>query len=244
MGTYLYCLLPRGVAIVPDDLTGIGGAAVRAITAGNLVAWVSTTDRVPEPGVELAKVHNDVVEAALAGDVTPLPARFGQVFADDAMCVADLGKRAASLTSALARVANMVEMGILIAPATVDAHRAESDVAGIDASVPGAGRRYLAALREQERERKHWADAVGRHIGSIEAELGALVRGTARVEPRRGVAAGVAHLVPRESVSRYREIVRGHTAPTDFRLVIAGPRAPYSFADDGTTGTDGTILAD
>ncbi len=201
-------------------------------------------DAAPSASVELAKLHNDVIEAAMAQGITPLPARFGQRFASDAECRADVDRRARSLVSALARVADMVEMGILIAPVGGTNQAEAPDVGHFDATTPGAGKRYLSALRELERERQRWDEVVGRHLVALEEDLQDLVHDRASVEARRGVAAGVAHLVPRGSVSRYRELVQARAVPSQLRVVVTGPRAPYSFTTQEPQEAGGTILAD
>ena len=98
MATYLYCLLasPRADpgAALPS---GIGGAGVRALPVGDLLAWVSD---LPAPLPEMAALasgHAAVLLAAVHAGLSPLPARVGQHFADDAALRAMVEPRAAEL---------------------------------------------------------------------------------------------------------------------------------------------------
>src|SRR5688500_14746300 len=97
MPTYLYCLVPTAEASEsPVTPSGIGGGAVRVLSAGALEAWVSTIATAsPPPTVEAVRQHDAVVSAALATGRTPLPARFGQSWPSDDACVASVAERAA-----------------------------------------------------------------------------------------------------------------------------------------------------
>src|SRR5687768_11740337 len=92
MPTYLYCVLPPARAEVsPAMPMGIGGSPVRALPVHDVTAWVETVgDRTVAATLERVQAHDGVVSAALAGGVTPLPARFGQTFASDEDCCAAL----------------------------------------------------------------------------------------------------------------------------------------------------------
>ena len=98
MKTHLYCVLPQDERIeLPDGLSGVAGARVRAIPVDGVVAWVSDVERDVPVSVEGVRAHDAVVEAALEMGSTPVPARFGQRFADDAACRDALSSRAASV---------------------------------------------------------------------------------------------------------------------------------------------------
>jgi hypothetical protein len=148
-------------------------------------------------------------------------------------------------------VAGKVEMGVLVVP---NARAAEPERAApvadttpaSDASAD-AGRRYLAAVRD-----RYAAEAMLRERGDnllapVEAAVHGIATSTAREpEARRRalgrVAASVAHLVPRDAVDAYRAAVALLPHEPGFRLVVTGPRAPYSFCDAGADRV-GTILA-
>src|ERR1051326_2538720 len=100
MTTHLYCVLPdEQHDRIPDGLSGVAGARVRELPVDHLVAWVSDVERGMPVSIDGVKAHDAVVEAALETGSTPVPARFGQRFADDDACRAALSSRAASVES-------------------------------------------------------------------------------------------------------------------------------------------------
>ena len=46
----------------------------------------------------------------------------------------------------------------------------------------------------------------------------------------------ISHLVERELVDRYRDAARAVHPTSDYRFLIVGPRAPYSFCGDFIDG--------
>src|SRR3954465_919525 len=119
MSTHLYCVLPSEVPTdVPSGLTGVEGGSVRALPVDHLVAWVSDVERDIPVSIDGVRAHDAVVEAALESGSTPVPARFGQRFADDDACRAALALRGESVESLLASMQGLVEMTILITPST------------------------------------------------------------------------------------------------------------------------------
>lgn len=245
MATYLYCLLPAPAAAdaVPRGLVGIADAPVRALVVdaggGAIAAWVATLrDDVLRTAdrrdlAALAVTHDAVVQVALETGQTPLPARFGQRFADDAACIADIRRRAASLRGAVARVAGCVEMSVLLVEARAgDRLRASVPASETSSRVEQhAGRRYLESLRERARlETAQHAEAQA-ELARVTGLVAPLVRAGTMRRDSRGMWS-VSHLVPRESVNAYQERVAGLVASGQRRFVVAGPRAPYSFAGD------------
>jgi hypothetical protein len=257
---YLYCLTEPGCA-PPEDLRGISRAAIRVVdVAGRLGAWVSDIPEELGPATtEQVQVHDQVVRAALAKE-TPLPARFGQSFAGDAALCRTLEARVDLLVRSLERVRGGVEMtvrillsasrdsaGSLDAPDTPEqgfagAERAVGRTeranvlhgAGEAASVPaaGAGRAYLARLRERQRATVE----LQRQADFLQARVARAVDGIVREEVCSSVMLGthsfaVSHLLAREAVGRYRLAVDSLiTADPALRLLVSGPWAPYSFA--------------
>src|ERR1700749_3183788 len=151
MSTHLYCILPpTSLAAMPSGLRGIDGATVRALDVDHLVAWVSDVE--PRPAVMSGvREHDNVVEAALATGATPVPARFGQQFADDDACVAGIARQAGAVSSVLAAGQGFVEMTLILAPST---KRMVNELKPVLPEMidegPGIGRRYLDALRARE----------------------------------------------------------------------------------------------
>ena len=128
MTTHLYCVLPHDMReSVPQGLSGLAGAQVRAIPVDGIVAWVSDVqrefpvalERVREQElVDGVRAHDAVVEAALETGTTPVPARFGQRFENDDACRAALSSRAASVESLRSTIQGFVEMTLLLTPST------------------------------------------------------------------------------------------------------------------------------
>lgn len=232
MPTYLYCLLTCASGDEPAVVTarGVGEVAVRVLRAGALEAWVST---VASPSitatVDAVKQHDAVVSAALATGRTPLPARFGQTWASDRACVASITERAAELEPMLRRVAGLVEMTVctllpgMPPPAGVPA-------AALDDAAPG--RAYLQGLRARADRERHLRGALEALRERVSGALGPLSRG--EVAEIRGsddaLALSVSYLVERGGEASFRQAVDDVARDAAARLVVAGPRAPYTFA--------------
>jgi hypothetical protein len=109
-----------------------------------------------------------------------------------------------------------------------------------------AGRRYLEALRASA----HAEERRDAFIDSIADRLSAAVAPYAREERRQhfrrqasgAVMASLVHLLPRPDADAYRVAAQRVEPPAGFQIVVAGPRAPYSFSND--RGDPGMNLAD
>jgi hypothetical protein len=212
------------------------GSGVRALSARRLVAWVDTVaEHSISPSLERIRAHDLVTEHAMATGVTPVPARFGQIFASDDACRDALDERETRLLSDLARVAGSVEMRVIAELRGVDdAKPAAEPARSGGASVETPGRAYLTALVERselERNLQTISSAVRRRLTET---VGAFVRGEAlSLDPTPTAVLTIAHLVPRDAVSRYRSALReaqfGHEVG---RIVVSGPGAPYRFVSD------------
>jgi hypothetical protein len=104
-----------------------------------------------------------------------------------------------------------------------------------DATPPVAaasrGREYL----EQVRSRPARAETIAARVAAALTPIG----GVAEIRPAAGRVA-LSHLIPRDRVIKYREAAQA-AGGEGYRIVIDGPRAPYSFATFRPRG--GTILA-
>jgi hypothetical protein len=246
----------RGTA--PAGLTGVNGGRVRALPLASFVAWVSDVGPMAAtsmPGVrgELAygavRAHDAVVDAALQTGATPIPARFGQRFVDDAACIDAIERRAAALGALLESLQGLVEMTLLIAPST---RRMLADLEPVipemlEPDQPGAGRRYLEKLRAREAS----TGAVGRATDELAVRLSSASSAFVRSEnvhqtvtpmPLRTIS----HLIVRDDVDDYRRAVGAVERGREFQVLMIGPRAPYSFCalESGTPGNHGINLAD
>jgi len=250
MKTHLYCVLPQDERIeLPDGLSGVAGARVRAIPVDGVVAWVSDVERDVPVSVEGVRAHDAVVEAALEMGSTPVPARFGQRFADDAACRDALSSRAASVERLVTTVQGFVEMTLVLTPSTRrmlrDLQPVLPEMFDLDSS--GTGRRYLEALRAREEA----TGAVRSALDELAAQLDAatrdwVVRSAAHDQVTKLPLRTISHLIARASIRQYRRALRAVKADGEFRFLLIGPRAPYSFCSlaGEPVGTHGMKLAD
>jgi hypothetical protein len=197
-----------------------------------LEAWIATIDEATlrASGSALAKlaiVHNEVVEAALATGRTPLPARFGTRFADDDALLSDLREHRAQLIDRLHRVAGAAEMSVLVVPRDQSPKHSTTQPRPDE---PAAGRRYLEAVRERTRseERRHIeANNVAERVSQA---VSAITRG--EIRSTSATVLSIAHLVRQDDLERYRLELLQLDVGEKFRIIVAGPRAPYSFSAD------------
>jgi len=188
---------------------GLDGGAVRRLAS----AWVSDVPIRPvRATVERIRAHDAVVAAALDTGSTPLPARFGQVFASDDECEGAISAKFGDLSAALARVAGMVEMTILLRATATPAPDRSSGTAYLESLARGAQAEDM--LRRASRE--------------VTARLSEHVRESA--ERVSGGVATLSHLVEREALDAYRTRAEALAAGlAGVRATIVGPGAPYSF---------------
>ncbi|HWH49908.1 MAG TPA: GvpL/GvpF family gas vesicle protein [Gemmatimonadaceae bacterium] len=250
MSTHLYCIVPgEPPRPVPRGLVGIDDERVRAMPIDDVVAWVSDVDRRLAVSVAGIRAHDAVVEAALETGVTPVPARFGQRFDDDDACRGALESRAASIEALLAGVQGYIEMTLIITPSTSKMLRDLKPLvpeAG-DANTPGAGREYLETLRAREAATGVIRQAIDELAQRLtEAARRHVHRSAVHEQFTRLPLRTLSHLIPRDAVEPYKETLRPVPTTREFRFLVIGPRAPYSFCalNAGDGGAHGMKLAD
>jgi hypothetical protein len=229
---YLYCLL-RAVREPPPHLAGIDGASVRAVSLGDLGAWVSDiAASTVAPTAERAASHDRVVRAALEGE-TPLPVRFGQIVADDAALVHVAQERHDRFLAALEQVAGTVEMTVRLLVPGGARERGWNRSAATEGKT---GREYLQQLAAAQREERNLL--AEKEIARDRVR--SAVRGLVRAESFNAMAgsslATLSHLVLRENIDKYRGalLVLRNEEPT-LAIMVSGPWAPYSFAEGVAT---------
>jgi hypothetical protein len=264
MSTHLYCVLPhqmRGTGTIPPGLSGVDGCRVRELAVDRLVAWVSDIARklpTPSRAPQLAEgpiwfnglqEHDAVVEAALETGTTPVPARFGQRFLDDDACRAALVSRAASVESLLDTMQGFVEMTVIITPST---RRMLRDLEPVIPEIlaprqSGAKSRHVETLRSGEAATHAITDATDDLAERIRAATVDVVRrstvhGSVTPMPLRTIS----HLVARDDIARYKDGMDAVQSGPEFRFLVIGPRAPYSFCGLGeeSGGRHGMNLAE
>ena len=208
MPTHLYCLLPRDSSAVPP-------AGVRVVDTRAARAWVGDArearlSRDARDAARAALEHDRVIGAALAQDVTPVPSSLADPYEDDAAMVADVDAHAQAIELAFPAIAGMVEMTTIIA--LLDA--------APPADAPGRGTAYLEQLRSAPARAGAIADRIADALGRF------------CPDSRRRADGGkvaLSHMIPRSAIDFWRTTavaLRGD----GYRLVLDGPRAPYSFA--------------
>ena len=264
---HLYCILPQAArAAIPPGLIGIAGARVRALALDRVVAWVSDLARGPAAAVtginghdalDGIKAHDAVVEAALSTGSTPVPARFGQRFENDDACRGALARRAEAVTSLVSAVQGFVEMTLLVTPSTrrmlrdlepvVRTLRDRSEPESFEPSGGGAGRAYLDSLRARDRSTRDVRIAAEALAARVSSAVAALVTRSAEHQAvTRLPMLTVSHLIRREGAATYRDTAVGVPTGGELRLLVIGPRAPYSFCalSADNSGSHGMNLAD
>jgi hypothetical protein len=249
MSTHLYCVLPHEMrGSIPAGLSGLAGARVRALPVEGIVAWVSDVERDVRVSVEGVRAHDAVVEAALQTGTTPVPARFGQRFRDDDACRAALSSRVASVQLLLSTIQGFVEMTLIITPSTRRMLRDLQPVIPemVEPSVRGAGRQYLETLQAREAATGAVRTAMDNLASVLFAAVEPLVRRSAVHEQlTRLPFRTISHLIAREAIAEYKRAVGEVPSDLEFRFLLIGPRAPYSFCALGDSGgTHGMNLAD
>jgi hypothetical protein len=260
-------MLPRGSGdggSVPSGLSGIDGAPVRALLVNGLEVWVSDVPPprpVPIPGVKKqqlisgVKAHDSVVETALDMGATPVPARFGQRFDDDDACRVALEQRVEPVSRVLGALQGFIEMTLLVTPSTRRMLRdlepaltggAEPEPDAFEHAPLGPGRAYLDLLRAKGGAMGEMRGAVARLAERISAAVGAFVRRSAEHQSvTRMPMLTLSHLIERGAADAYRTAAIAVPTGQELRVLVIGPRAPYSFCalPDGARGSHGMNLA-
>ncbi|HXT18771.1 MAG TPA: GvpL/GvpF family gas vesicle protein [Gemmatimonadaceae bacterium] len=249
MSTHIYCVLPAAArAPMPPGLVGVDDAPVRALAAGTIVAWISDLPTGAAPSVDGIRAHDAVVQAALETGTTPAPVRYGQRFTDDVAARDALERVAASVDAMLETVQGSVEMTLILTPSTKRMMRdLQPVIPEMLAESPGSGRRYLEALVAREAG----TGAVRQALDALTQRLTAAVqrmvrRSTVHEQLTRMPLRTMSHLIAKEFIEPYREALSAVKGGADFRFLVVGPRAPYSFCALGSSGDGhhGIKLAD
>lgn len=218
---YLYCLAPPQSVPPPNSFSGIEDAPVRVIRTHSLLAWVSETAQAPSVTPDNARLHDRVIREAMRSE-TPLPARFGQVFDNEAALRASISAHESALTSGLEKVRGAVEMTVR---ALLEV-RSSSPTPAVS-----TGTEYLAQLKERQKaddDIVEKAKFLQWRISAVTAPFVLAEIMGKTVAASRSVS--ISHLVARAAVEEYRaklRALRDGDASLDF--LVSGPWAPYSF---------------
>jgi hypothetical protein len=190
-------------------------AGIRVVDSPRARAWVAdaTQSRLSRDARDAARAtieHDRIIGSALTQDVTPMPASLADPYDDDAALLADIAAHADAFEPAFMAIAGMIEMTTIISL---------QDVAP-PANAPGRGKAYLDQIRSAPERARVVADRIAQALSERFAD-------SHRREDGGTVA--LSHLMPRAAIDVYRTLSLSH-AGSGYRLVVDGPRAPYSFA--------------
>lgn len=233
---WVYALRPGHLPPPQTDTTGVDGASLWSLAAGEVSALVSTHPDTAtiEPTRQAALDHAAVVELAHhQGPV--LPARFATTFPSPEGLERALRARRDTLASGLAEVAGHLEYGLRLAAAD----RETATTAPPPAAATTTGRGYLERLAADQRANEATSAATREALDAVDEAVGA--HATDRWQaptPPTGVLATVAYLVPSQQATAFERAVatlpqRCHSAV----VTCTGPWPPYSF-----TPREGALL--
>jgi hypothetical protein len=248
---YVYAVCRPFEAALQSDLAGVGGAPLKQLAHGGLVAVLSpvpSEDFGYEPLrahledldwlTETARTHQAVI-AGLTTVTCPLPLRLGTVFRDDSGVRTMLQDEGDQLRELLARIDGRVEWGVKVYAEPVESPEQDERPAA-------TGRDYLRMRRERQHDTDTlWARAESFARG-LHDDLTARSVATRLHPPQnpalsrasgRNVLNG-AYLVGRSDSEEFVECVeRTKDQEPGLRVELTGPWAAYSFADpDGKNG--------
>ncbi len=246
-----------------DGATGVAGAPVRGVVAGDLTALVSTvstvkTDEYGEAALRsgpadrawaqaTAQAHHDVVDRA-ARTAPTAPVRVATLYRDDARVAEILNAHGARFAAILDRITGRSEWNVAAYASPETLHggpenpggglepRAEPPTGPQPATGHGLGK---ARLRRPRADAGH---RVGHRADALHAALddhAAASRHRPRRDPGpRGAAQilNAAYLLDEEQVPSFLAVTRAAGERLDgIDIEVTGPRPPYSFVDPADT---------
>ena len=262
MSTHLYCVLPhqmRGAGAIPPGLSGVDGCRVRELPVDRVVAWVSDIERGPKISAPALVIGCRLVRR-------PKGARRRR--RSGARHWNDAGARALRPTLSRRRCVSRGARESRGVGGVADRHHAgirrddrhhhavhAPHAARPRARHPGDARAARRAARYRVTSRRFARPKQTRHaVADATDELAERIRdATADVVHRSTVHGAVtplpfrtiSHLVARDDVARYREAIETVRSGREFRFLVTGPRAPYSFCGLGDdSGKHGMNLAE
>jgi len=217
---YLYALVDEDPAGSLGE--GIAGEPLRLVHLGGLSAVVGDLPERPRPDREVLERQDAVVRRLAERFEAILPARFGEVFADEPALAGRLASREREMTEALARVRGCVQMTLRVF-GEPEATELEAEDEG------GPGSRYLAARRREAERARSLPE-----IEPLREALRPLLRAERIERAGAGPLLGTAyHLVLRGQDGAYREALEIARERIGGRRVAAtGPWPPYAFAPE------------
>lgn len=259
---YLYGLARPAAALAEAtheaarDLYGIDGGEVRVVSLAARefssesapVALIGVVPSAPATSAAHLVEHDRVCTTALVRGCDVLPARFGQLFADDDALASEYLQRAALLAPLWQKVAHAVEMSLTITPGVAAPPVVAADAAVVpepadetsvdrarkrsphEASSTGIGYAYLNSVAGPIRERQRTRELVEPFRADLRRSAGELIRGEAVRSQSVPSVMGLSHLIDRAAIPAYERVVAEvAVAHPLIRVLFSGPSAPYSF---------------
>ena len=223
----------------PPDVSRLRGTRDEPLSLVAHAGLAAAVSRAPDdpsaPTVRVVKEYAAVV-AALHGQVSTLPVRYGCLSASAAEVKRLLRRQRSSLLAALEAVGGCSEQTAHLFGAERDDGvslpcRAEAPPA------PNSGAAHLRRLKRRYEERDMAVERVGAWVEALRKALKGLFVASktepagATVGPSAAAAATVHFLVRQECLPPFREAAESATAGPGVRLLLTGPWPPYNFAD-------------
>lgn len=229
-GPSLYVYAIAGEPIRVDDLSGIAGERLLAVSAGpcHAIAGEMTISHHIDATADTLRAQDALVRQLASRAEALLPARFGSRFDDEAAVRQSLDTLTPRLEQALARVRGCEQMTIRLfttvaAPATVTA--SATAAAGPDAGrEAGPGTQYMLRRAAEARDATAALDRVRAHVA-------AHVKDERIEHGRPPVIGSIHHLIPRGTSDAYRARLDELAAASAIRMRISGPSPAYAFAE-------------
>jgi hypothetical protein len=216
---YLYALVDEDPAGPLGE--GIAGEPLRLVYLGAVSAVAGDLPERPNPDRESLERQDAVVRRLAERFAAILPARFGEVFADEAALAGRITSREREMGEALAQVRGCVQMTLRVFGEPEAAPEPETVEEG------GPGSRYLTARRREAERARSLPE-----IEPLREALRPLLRAERIERAAAGPLLGTAyHLVLRGQDGAYREALESARERIGNRRITAtGPWPPYAFA--------------
>jgi gas vesicle protein GvpL/GvpF len=260
--TWVYAVTRGLDPAVLDDLEGIGGARVREVHEGQLLAAASSVDagafneeslqrRLADPGEleAMARAHHHVIgTVAAAGTVLPL--RLGTVYREDGGVRVMLAERQPEFAATLGWLSGRAECGVKVWASPAALATGSRPAEGGLGPGGGGGTAYLSRRRDELAARDQASRRAAETAAGVHDELSRLAVAGRQHQPQDTPAAGSrstgardvmvlngAYLVAVADLAEFAAGARAAVAElAGFRLDVTGPWPPYSFADGPMEG--------
>jgi hypothetical protein len=231
MSLYLYCVSDSRELTEPS-LEGIAGSRLSWVDCEDLYVLTSDFDRDLVPVSRENVLKHAAVIARVLESSSPLPFRFGTLASTEQLSSFMRARRSA-LQKRLAFVRNRLEMSVKIiwekGVETESREKASTEAAdgvGIGTAFLTKKRRELEVGQTESKRATELSAWLSSRIGNLVKDEVVTLR------PNEKLVFSGAHLLERESILQYREIMANLAVERpELRFLVSGPWAPYSFAN-------------